>query len=119
MKQKKSLISLIGDYDAKSYMISEDDMGSGDWKYSLKREYLVEAECQFLDLEDSYIKTYSEFKYRFHKFPSCKRDVAGRINQGRRAMQMLNGVLWSKAILDIMKKGIHHMIIEGTFCIML
>lgn len=77
---------------------------------------MVGADGEDLDIESNTIKNCNEFKYLgsiFNKYPNCERDIENRINQGKRAIQQLNGVWWSKGIRDSTKKRIYYTIIEG------
>ena len=58
-----------------------------------------------------------EFKYLgsvFHESGNCKADIEYRIRQGRGAIKMLNGILWSRIITMQTKQRILQVMVEST-----
>ena len=62
------------------------------------------------------MKSVKEFKYLgsvFHESGNCNVDIEYRIRQGRGAIKMLNGVLWSRTITIQTKKRIIQATVES------
>ncbi|KAJ4440002.1 hypothetical protein ANN_08133 [Periplaneta americana] len=82
-----------------------------------KTEYLViGGDGRNIKLPQGIIKIVKEFKYLgsvLHETGNCKADIDYRIMQGRGAIKMLNGVLWSRTITMQTKKRILEVIVEN------
>lgn len=82
-----------------------------------KTEYLViGGDGRNIKLPQGIIKIVKEFKYLgsvLHETGNCKADIDYRIMQGRGAIKMLNGVLWSRTITMQTKKRILEVIVES------
>ncbi|KAJ4439034.1 hypothetical protein ANN_14990 [Periplaneta americana] len=82
-----------------------------------KTEYLViGGDGQNIKLPQGIIKIVKEFKYLgsvLHETGNCKADIDYRIMQGRGAIKMLNGVLWSRTIIMQTKNIILEVIVES------
>lgn len=82
-----------------------------------KTEYLVVGNSgRDIILPQGTIKSVRNFKYLgsiIQESGSCEADVDHRVQQARRAIKMLNGVLWSRSISKQMKKRILQTIVES------
>lgn len=113
-------VIIAADTDDASYMTRKLEEEFNKWGLEInfgKTEYLViGAEGENLDINGRNVKNCNEFRYLgsiFSKDPNCEKDITHKINQGRNAINQLNGLWWSKGIQRDTKKRIYRTIVEG------
>lgn len=113
-------VVLASDADDANYMVRKLHEEYKKWGLEInfeKTEYLVVgSKGDDLYMDKNIIRVCREFRYLgsiFTQSPTCDKDIEHRIHQGRKAVQQLNGVWWSKGLKNNTKKRIYYSIVEG------
>lgn len=114
-------VLIAQDEDDLSYMIRKLNEYYTTWGLQIsleKTEYMVigNKETPNLQMEENEIKGVNEFKYLgtiFDKNGSIESEIKRRINQGRVAVRMLNGIWWDEHITRTTKVMIYRSIVES------
>jgi hypothetical protein len=82
-----------------------------------KTKYLaIVATAQDIEIGGNTIEACMEFKYlgvTFTHTGSSHRDISNKIAQGKKAIQLLNSILWSKKVQKKTKKMLYSTVIES------
>lgn len=113
-------IVIAEDEDDASYMTRKLKEEFLKWGLTInmdKTKYLiVEGDGHDLDMENDNIKKCEEIKYlgvTITNKGTSEKDIYNKLNQGKKAIGMLNSILWSDQITKNTKKTIYNVIIES------